>query len=531
VDLIAKRFEARYLETEGKPREALALCREIIEHFAREPAPPDLLPVYLKASELAIKLGDQSAGVAVLVRAAEHFADSGLAAPVADLCHRLPRLDPDLARLHLRYARRMLERDHVAPACELLRDLAVRRKKTALRQTLERMASWPEPIVRGQLLEFLDRAEARPHAAEPPAPEIPAQPEPPPPEAAVPEPAAPSVPEPPAVAAPAVAPPAPAEPVEPREPRRSPVPPPSAPPFPPPDVEFVEPAAREPRLSPPPVPGPRPRPIVPMPRRHRRHRAARWLGVAAAGVLVAAGVWLAPRVLWPGPEVGATSGTPGPAPATVAPALDDTGRAAAPVTDSVVMDARQAGGVVPPSVEAVDTLPAAARPDTATRAEIPSPAVTPASAVGVPPVESPPEAARQPPDTTRPAAADTVRPAVSAPEPPAPVDTRPAVLRVDYPLVVVGGLEAVRVGLEGEGAARRVVVLQLLPEGDTLELREADLGPESMGVGGGRILVSPHPSGGAMGTARVGQFLVTARAPIAPDALEPFLRRLVEVRP
>jgi hypothetical protein len=111
------------------------------------------------------------------------------------------------------------------------------------------------------------------------------------------------------------------------------------------------------------------------------------------------------------------------------------------------------------------------------------------------------------------------------------VDTRPAVLRVDYPLVVVGGLEAVRVGIEGEGSARRVVVLQLLPDGDTLELRAADLGPESVGVGGGRILVSPHPSGGAMGTARVGQFLVTARAPIPPDALEPLLRRLVEVRP
>jgi hypothetical protein len=34
-----------------------------------------------------------------------------------------------------------------------------------------------------------------------------------------------------------------------------------------------------------------------------------------------------------------------------------------------------------------------------------------------------------------------------------------------------------------------------------------------------------------MGTARVGQFLVTARAPVAPEDLEPLLRRLVEVRP
>jgi hypothetical protein len=111
------------------------------------------------------------------------------------------------------------------------------------------------------------------------------------------------------------------------------------------------------------------------------------------------------------------------------------------------------------------------------------------------------------------------------------VDTRPAALRVDYALVAVDGLEAVRVGIEGEGSARRVVVRQLLPSGDTLELRAADLGSGSVGVGGGRILVSRHPSGGAMGTARVGQFLVTARAPIEPDSLEPLLRRLVEVKP
>jgi hypothetical protein len=160
----------------------------------------------------------------------------------------------------------------------------------------------------------------------------------------------------------------------------------------------------------------------------------------------------------------------------------------------------------------------------------PAPAVTAAPAAAVPAqARRPTEPAAPPVDTVRPARADTARPVV--PEPPAPGDTRPAVLRVDYPLVMVEGLEPVRVGIEGEGSARRLVVLQLLPGGDTLELRAADLGAESVGMGGGRILVSPHPSGGTMGTARVGQFLVTARASIAPDVLEPLLRRLVEVKP
>ena len=42
---------------------------------------------------------------------------------------------------------------------------------------------------------------------------------------------------------------------------------------------------------------------------------------------------------------------------------------------------------------------------------------------------------------------------------------------------------------------------------------------------------SGHPAGGAMGTVRVGQHLVSARAPVAPGVLEPLLRKLVEVAP
>lgn len=166
----------------------------------------------------------------------------------------------------------------------------------------------------------------------------------------------------------------------------------------------------------------------------------------------------------------------------------------------------------------------------------PARVVTPAAAVVVPaPLRQSAEPVRPAPETARSTPADTARPVTREPEPqpetPPVVDMRPPVLRVDYAVVVVGGLEAVSVGIEGDGSSRRVVVRQLLPGGDTLELRAADLGAGSVGVGGGRILVSPHPSGGAMGTARVGQFLITARALLTPEELEPLLRRLVEVRP
>jgi len=156
-----------------------------------------------------------------------------------------------------------------------------------------------------------------------------------------------------------------------------------------------------------------------------------------------------------------------------------------------------------------------------------------AQQVVAPPVIRPPPQAQPTPipvDTVRPARSDTARPMVREPDAAPAAPARPAVLQVDYALVMVDGLEVLRVGVEGEGAARRVVVLQRISPVDTLELREADLGAAAIGLGGGRILVSQHPSGGAMGTARVGRFLVTARAATAStDVLEPLLQRLIEL--
>jgi hypothetical protein len=102
---------------------------------------------------------------------------------------------------------------------------------------------------------------------------------------------------------------------------------------------------------------------------------------------------------------------------------------------------------------------------------------------------------------------------------------------VDFPVVIVEGLAVLAVTREGEGAAQRVVVKQLLESGDTLDLRASDLGAASVGIGAGRVLVRPHPAGGAMGTVRVGRFLVNARAPVAPEVLEAVLARLVEKVP
>ena len=633
MDLVAKRFEARYLEVEGKPREALALYQDIIAHFAQEPPEEELLPVYLKATYLTIKLGDRPGGVALLVRGAEHFADHGVVGPVAELCQHLPRLDTSLTRLHLRFARRMLERNHVGPACDLLKDLADRRGKATLRQTLNRMASWPEPIVRGQLLEFLDRADARRQSpatdtapptpaaapAPPPAPQARVEAPPPKPQMTAPDRAAPP-PEPPAIPAPPSeekvpqAPPgvpvvpsaaAPAYPLRSTGPRRfaerasdvpdeyvvlegpgedavpaaltpPPVPEPEPPALPPREGEFATdeaspepappppppappPAAPPPRMSPTPAPVavrevvplvpslPVPRSPVPAARPLRRSAVGIVLGMLAIAAVAGTVGWFLPRIIdargrsadpmsagpvGAPPAAPARGSAPDATPTVTAPDRSSTPPASGADT-TASRDTRPPVTVTPPPPTLRAAGPASRDTTTGSATSRPAQAVTALPVVTPPPVTRPsPQPTPTAVDTVRPARSDTARPVVREPDAAPPVPARPAVLQVDYALVMVEGLEVLRVGVEGEGAGRRVVVLQRISPVDTLELREADLGAAAIGLGGGRVLVSQHPSGGAMGTARVGQFLVTARAPTtSPSVLEPLLQRLIELPP
>jgi hypothetical protein len=59
MDLIAMRFEARHLEVEGKLHEALDICRDILRHYSHESPNEQILPVFVQASEISIKLGDR----------------------------------------------------------------------------------------------------------------------------------------------------------------------------------------------------------------------------------------------------------------------------------------------------------------------------------------------------------------------------------------------------------------------------------------------------------------------------------------
>lgn len=611
MDLIAMRFEARHLEVEGKLHEALDICREILRHYSHEPPNEQILPVFVQASEISIKLGDREGGATLLLLAAERYADAGLARPVIDLYQRLRRLGPARKGLDLQFARRMLEHRHPGAAREFLEDLARRQKKEKLQATLERMAAWSDDKVQQQLQDFLDRAEGirvsttqpvtapsktplTPGPTAPPAPgpgvsaevtavrspvrvleHVPPPPAAPPPKRTSPAPPVPP-PAPPAdvteVRPAAHVPERPAPPearvptagiVPPADrvtgPRRGITPPPgSVPPATPTPVTptppelrrsasgaimsadavvFVTPPASEPAPDRPAAQTATRSPLVPPPpRRRRRSRAPSVALIASAFVVVAgAAVILVPRI----PRELATRAEPLPPPAAeiaaapaaaslpagdsaVALASADSVSPAAGVESEVIVDS---AAPAPPRVSA----PAAAGP----AAPPPAPAQRDTRAAVRPP---PTVAAPITPAATQPRpSADTGRPLTAAPppvtQPAAAPPPTPSPAGVDYPVVIVEGLEVVGIRREGEGTSVRVMVRQLLPSGDTLDLRESDLGEASVGVGVGRVLVSRHPSGGAMGTVRVGRYLVNARAPVAPEVLEPLLQKLVEKVP
>jgi ribosome-binding protein 1/Meckel syndrome type 1 protein len=540
MDLIALRFEARHLEVEGKLEEALDICRDILRHHAHETPSEQIFPVFIQASEISVKLGDREGAASLLLGAAERYADAGRARAVIDLYQRLRRLGPGRKGLDLEFARRMLEQRHPTAAREFLTDLARRQKKEKLLATLERMAGWPDAKVQVTLLDFLDKAQGlRVSAAG-------AQPA-----AAAPAPSAPSVaggpsssdgvtevrpavraPEAPGTARTAtrsdeitearpaarVAAPRSSAPAAARDEHSPPAAAASAAEVMDADaVVFVTPERMEPEphAGPRGPSGPTRSAIRARPRRRSRSRAG-WGVMAVAGVVVLAvgAVFLAPRLrrAEPGPIVRAGPDL-APASRATSPASDLPATAAQ--AESLAVGAPADEDSVPPMPVPVDVAPATPirreQPPTV-RPSLPAPITTPA-----------PRPRGEAPDTARQQAAP---PAV--PEQPVVTPPAPAPSAVDYVVVVVEGLQILDITREGEGAVQRIVVRQLLESGDTLDLRESDLGQASASVGAGRLLVRPHPSGGAIGTARVGRFLVNARAPVAPEILEPLLMRLVE---
>jgi tetratricopeptide (TPR) repeat protein len=126
VDIAALKEEARALEQQGRTAEALALYRKTLARLEGTPGILRELPLYVKAGDLNLKLGDGKAAIAMYERAAKRYAQYGSSKSVIALCSKILRVAPARTYAYLSLARLMIERGHVSEAAKVLASYAER---------------------------------------------------------------------------------------------------------------------------------------------------------------------------------------------------------------------------------------------------------------------------------------------------------------------------------------------------------------------------------------------------------------------
>ncbi len=169
MDIATLKEEARALEQKGRAVEALALYRKAL---ARLEGTQDIwreLPLYVKAGDLNLKLGDGKTAITMYERAAKRYAQYGSGKSVLALCAKILRVSPNRTQVYLAFARLMVERGHVAEAAKVLAGYAELVKLGKTRQVIQRLVEGePEQVrpVLEMLLEVAGRAEAQLKTAE-----------------------------------------------------------------------------------------------------------------------------------------------------------------------------------------------------------------------------------------------------------------------------------------------------------------------------------------------------------------------------
>ena len=521
MDVKALKDQARALEQQGRAPDALALYRQALDQLTSTAEALRELPLFVKVGDLSAKLGDGKTAITYYERAGEHYAAHGSAQSVVALCLKVLRVDAKRTVVYFTLARRMVDAGHVEPARAVLVDFAQRTKQQRVLEALEKAAGRPDDEVRAILEHVIDaverslraREQAVAEAAPPPA--APSKPPPPPPER---QPAAP----PPRPAAPAPPPPPPAPP----PPRPRVEPPPE------PEPEMEEPEEVEPAL---PVGRQEPEESEPEPE-EEVEEAIEVAAEPAAAAAPAASPALRSRPAPSGESV-----------VLAAEPREGSRRRSPMIWVGLVVVVAAAGGVgyfvlqgrgvgsggglmpgvvVQPADSVADTL-GMMLGDT-----IPAPAdsvVAPAESAAVTVVTG-----RDTPPPLAPArAGDTVvtpAPAAAAPEP-APAPALPPVITFAGPVVQIEGLavESVTEIAPGMNAGYRVV--QLLGSGERLTLTVVPRGAGTDTLPSGQPNVGELAAGGAMGVVGFGDFVVSARGPVAPEVLDGLLRRLTQVGP
>ncbi len=150
---------ARAYEKEGEHEKALKIYLHVLSHLEGSPAIKRELPMYVKAGDLQIRLGDRADAIASYEKAAEQYAEHGSAKSVIALAGKVLRVDPMKADFHLVHTRALIDHGHVAAARDVLADYADRSGLEKTQEALQALEGHEDQSAKPLLEMILDSAE------------------------------------------------------------------------------------------------------------------------------------------------------------------------------------------------------------------------------------------------------------------------------------------------------------------------------------------------------------------------------------
>jgi hypothetical protein len=154
VNVEERKQQARLFEQQGEFADALELYEAALAELEGTPEIWRELPLYVKAGDLSLKMGDSSGAIAHYEKAARAYAAYGSSKSVIALCTKILRVNSEHTHAFLRLVRLMIERDHLAEARLVLLEYAERMKLPKAGFVLEGMADRSDEELK-PLLELL----------------------------------------------------------------------------------------------------------------------------------------------------------------------------------------------------------------------------------------------------------------------------------------------------------------------------------------------------------------------------------------
>ncbi len=153
--------KARALEQQGQIDKALNIYQHILKHLEGNPAITKVLPLYVKAGDLLLKMNRAEEAVASYQTGAEHYASAGAATRVTALCEKILRLAPERTDVYTTFVRLLIDNGHVGSARDVLAEYAQVANTSRVLETLNDLAGRPNDEVQPMLERLLESFESK----------------------------------------------------------------------------------------------------------------------------------------------------------------------------------------------------------------------------------------------------------------------------------------------------------------------------------------------------------------------------------